>query len=303
MKLESKVVIHGVTASLLLMLAYFAVVSYVESFNHAVDTFLSIAYLMVPLMAGFGAQVALFSYSRQYSHKAHQSLGSTTACGGISVGSMIACCAHHVTDFIPILGIAAVASLIASFQPLLIMIGLLSNLAGILTILSIIQRHSLYDSNGTFAPIMRVNFNKARNYGMLVSSIIVVGLAWNLFTSQASTTDSGATFNLPAKTLEQEGLTVKVAPSPLNTDQKVEFKISFDTHMGSLNFDVARLASLEDNSGNRYEPASWSGDPPGGHHREGTLSFPPLEGGPQSIKLIMKNIYGVDWIFEWVLAE
>jgi len=303
LQLKSKVVVHGLMASLLLTLVYFVIVSYLESFSHAIATFQSISYLMVPLIAGFGVQVAFSSYIREYSRTMHQSSANVTACGGLSASSMIDCCVHHVSDVIPLLGITAITSALVAFQPLFITIGLLSNVVGILTLLATIQQYRLYDSNGALVGIMNFNVKRMRNYAIVFSLMIAISFAWTLFNNQTNIIKSEGTFNLSPKTLEQRGLTVKVTPLSLNVSREVKFMISFDTHVGDLNFNVAQLASLEDDHGKTYASEGWSGASPGGHHREGTLTFPPLSGRPHSIKLVMKEIYGVDWIFEWNLTE
>lgn len=296
-------------ASLLLAFSYFAIVSYAESFSHAMETFLSIAYLMIPLMVGFGVQVGLYSYSKQYSHMMQHGSANVTACGGLSAGTMIACCIHHVTDVIPIIGITAAASILTAFQPLLITVGLLSNIVGILTILGMIQKHNLYDSSGTLARIMRLNIKRVRNYALVLSPIAVGILAGASLIIPGgilpqNIAEQGEVFNLLAKTIEQGGLTITVTPLPFSLGQEVKFEISFDTHAGGLDFNIAQVASLEDDHGNMYAPKSWDGSPAGGHHREGTISFPPLSGRPHSIKLVMNDIYSVDsWLFEWKLAE
>jgi len=300
--LEARALIHGLLASLLLTLVYFLFVGYVESSSHAVERFLSISYLMLPLIAGFGVQVGLYSYAQQYSYKAFQSGTSVTACGGLSLGSMVSCCLHHLTDVAAVFAITTIGSVLVTFQPLFITIGLLSNVVGILTILRMIQKDHLYDMGGTLARIMHLNFGKARNYAALVSSIVVVSLAWFLFNSQGNMPSGGALFKLPPRTLEQNGLTIEVVPLPIDLSKEVRFEISLNTHAGSLNFALDRIASLEDDHGNVYGPAMWEGDPPGGHHIKGTLSFPRLSGRPHSVKLVMNGLKGLDWVFDWDLT-
>ena len=304
MKYKSKIALHGVAASLLLTSAYFAVVSYSESFSHAMGTLLATWYLMLPLIAGFGVQIALFSYVRQYSSVASRNPAGVTASGGLSAGSMIACCIHHVTDLVPALGVAALTTALVTFQPLLIAVGLLSNIIGILTILATIQKHRLYDSSGALRRIMKMNLGKVRNRISILSLAIIAGLVTAMFIGQLGLPQ--AVQKEPpiqqAQTLQQSGLTIRVTPISLTFSQGVSFEVSFDTHIRDLNFDVALATSIQDDHNNVYLPITWSGSPPGGHHREGTLSFGQLSGSPHTIKLLMKNVFDSDWAFKWKLS-
>ncbi len=55
MKMKNKSVIHGIIAGPALAAVYFVIVR----IAHAIDEFISVWYLMVPLIAGFGVQVGL----------------------------------------------------------------------------------------------------------------------------------------------------------------------------------------------------------------------------------------------------
>ena len=69
--------------------------------------------------------------------------------------------------------------------------------------------------------------------------------------------------------------TVQVAIRPLQLDQQgAAFQVTLTTHSGRLDVDVAGQADLTVD-GVAWGGASWSGSPPGGHHRQGTLRFAP----------------------------
>jgi hypothetical protein len=53
---------------------------------------------------------------------------------------MVACCAHHVTDVLPILGLTAVATFLAGYQTLFMLVGLGNTLVGIAVMLAILVR-------------------------------------------------------------------------------------------------------------------------------------------------------------------
>jgi len=302
-KHRSTFALHGVMASLLLTIVYFLIVSLAESFDHAVTQFLSLSYLIIPLIAGFGIQVSLFSYSRQLSKAMRQGSVSVTTSGGVSTVSMIACCAHHLTDVVPLLGLTAVGLFLTAYQTVFILIGLLSNIVGILTILASMQKHKLYNPHGLLAKPMRLNMQKIRNLALILSLLIVIpAFAWvALNTQQVPSGNEDGTFFLPTVNDEQNGLIIQVAPLPFAFGEEVKFKLTLDTHSGDLNFDLTVVATLEDNNGTAYASTGWSGPPPEEHHREGTLAFSPLVGKPTSIKLVITNVYATNWVFEWKL--
>jgi hypothetical protein len=67
---------------------------------------------------------------------------------------------------------------------------------------------------------------------------------------------------------------VQIKVTPLRLDPTgAAFKVVLDNHEIDLTMNLAQGASLTVGS-LPWSPASWSGDGPGGHHREGTLTFP-----------------------------
>ena len=95
-------------------------------------------------------------------------------------------------------------------------------------------------------------------------------------TAGAQSTGASSTPALATRTVEAGAVTVKIDPTRLDAGG-AEFDVSFDTHSVALDLDVAGSAALTV-AGAPWAGATWSGDGPGGHHREGTLRFAP--GGP-----------------------
>ena len=74
------------------------------------------------------------------------------------------------------------------------------------------------------------------------------------------------------------------------------FELQFNTHTTELDFEVEKIAKLSDDAGTDYGAGKWTGTPPGGHHRSGTLSFDkPIATNARSVKLTLEG-WG-DW--EW----
>lgn len=66
---------------------------------------------------------------------------------------------------------------------------------------------------------------------------------------------------------------VMVAVEPLRLDETgAAFRVVMETHSEELSVDLARTSTLEVD-GVEWTSAAWSGDPPGGHHRSGELTF------------------------------
>lgn len=173
--MKNKFVIHGIIASTALAAVYFAILTVVQSFSHAVTQFAGLWYFMVPLIAGFGTQVGLYSYIKQsMKSKLTGASASVVASGGVSTGSMIACCAHHITDVLPLIGLSAAAIFLTKYQTPLILLGIFSSMVGTIMMLEIIQKHRLYDRKGVLGKLMKYNMKNARTVIIILSSAILL---------------------------------------------------------------------------------------------------------------------------------
>ncbi len=62
------------------------------------------------------------------------------ASGGTSITAMVACCIHHVTDVLPILGLSVAASFLARHQRPFMLVGIAMNLIGIGVMFFVLNR-------------------------------------------------------------------------------------------------------------------------------------------------------------------
>jgi len=97
--------------------------------------------------------------------------------------------------------------------------------------------------------------------------LAIAGLAGVLWRSD----DTAASSGLPTRTVQAGAVEVTLTPLTLDVSGAV-FQIKLDTHTVPLDLDVAASARLRVN-GITANGASWDGQGPGGHHREGTLRF------------------------------
>ncbi|MBI4285384.1 MAG: hypothetical protein HY670_05745 [Chloroflexi bacterium] len=137
-------ILIGVGGGLVLLGIYLGILSLAQGFTHALQQALSMWYWVLALVSGFGIQVGLFSFIRQAMHARRVAATSSVATsGGVSTGSMLACCAHHLSDVLPFLGLSGLAAVLVRFQTFFIIAGVLSNIVGITIMLETIQRHNL----------------------------------------------------------------------------------------------------------------------------------------------------------------
>jgi len=60
--------------------------------------------------------------------------------GGTSVTAMVACCLHHATDVLPLLGLSAAATFLTRYQRPFMILGLGMNIFGIIFMLTVLYR-------------------------------------------------------------------------------------------------------------------------------------------------------------------
>lgn len=132
----------GLAGGGLLAILYFGIVSWAESSQHAVDLFWEDRWIVIPIILGFGIQMALYIILKKRLFVPVANAGSSGAVtgvsGGMSATAMAACCAHHVTDVLPILGLTAAATFLAEYRITFMLVGLGTTLLGILMMLVIL---------------------------------------------------------------------------------------------------------------------------------------------------------------------
>ncbi|GBE02201.1 hypothetical protein BMS3Bbin06_01414 [bacterium BMS3Bbin06] len=165
----------GAFSGAILLSLYFLVLSVANSFSHALEQFRAMWHWIALLVAGFALQSGLYTYIRATMKMKRDSGVATStvaAAGGISTTSMVACCAHHVTDVFPLLGLSAAVIFFNRFQSLFLTTGVLSNLIGITLMLRIIQEHSLYaEGRGVLSRLMKLDMKRSF-YGISIFSAV-----------------------------------------------------------------------------------------------------------------------------------
>lgn len=140
----------GLAGILFLSGLYFGLVSWAESPQHALQLFWDERGIVIPLILGFGVQAALYVILKKRlfaptvsigpAGKMAPATGAMGAGGTTSTVAMAACCAHHVADVLPILGLTAAATFLAKYQTAFMLVGLGTTFVGIVMMLVILFR-------------------------------------------------------------------------------------------------------------------------------------------------------------------
>jgi P-type Cu+ transporter len=124
-------IVHGVVATAALLGMYFVILAAVSGWEFTVSQFFDFRYFIVSLAAGFGIQIGLFTYLRNAVRGMDMSGKVVAVSGTTSTVAMISCCAHYLTNILPVVGAAGAIALVAQYQIELFWLGLASNLVGI----------------------------------------------------------------------------------------------------------------------------------------------------------------------------
>jgi len=114
---------------------------------------------------------------------------------------------------------------------------------------------------------------------LAIAAVIAVFLAvrgvvaWHDWRQPAPKTTAAGSAALPARSIGAGAVAVRIQPRQIDAEGAA-FQVSLDTHSFALDLDVARQAQLVVGA-STWPVAGWSGDGPGGHHREGVLRFNP----------------------------
>ena len=123
---------------------YFGILTWAQGWEYASSQFTRDRAYVLPIILSFGIQAALYSILRfrlfvPIVSTAHTGTLIGTS-GGTSVTAMVACCIHHVTDVLPVLGLSAAASFLTRYQRPFMLLGLAMNLIGIFVMLVVLYR-------------------------------------------------------------------------------------------------------------------------------------------------------------------
>lgn len=169
-----KSLLFGFIGAAFFALIYFGLFAIFMSVDFAIYQIKSIEYWLLFLIIGFSIQISLFVYINSAIKQRAENLGSTkkvlATTSTISTTSMFACCAHHLGDFLVILGIGFLSAFVLKFQTWFLLLGILSNIFGILFMLKHIKKHNLvFNQNDIVSKISQFNLAKLTNIYLFLS--------------------------------------------------------------------------------------------------------------------------------------
>jgi hypothetical protein len=130
--MNSRSVRAGALATAALALFYVIVVAGASgSWRHLTDQMRQDWYYLVPIVAGFGVQVALIAELRRR-HRLQQAVAAAGGAGaGASTVGMVACCAHHIADVAPFIGATGAAAFLTDYRVPFMVFGIGVNAVGV----------------------------------------------------------------------------------------------------------------------------------------------------------------------------
>ena len=308
--MKQKALMTGVLAGTSLLLFYLIILTLFNGLDHALQQLNQFLPLISLLVIGFGVQVGLYSYTRDYFKLIKMQSESKTlaASGGVSGGSMILCCVHHLADVIPILGFSAFALFLSELQFAFLAMGVISNAVGIIMILEVMQRNELVSFKS-------IDFAYLKNPAIYASIFLIAGIfmagilgmnsnafaasseAINSINSNQLTGLNSGSSSVSLQTISKEANSLTIAATPVLKGSSIEFQLKIDTHEGTNDFDVSKAAVLMIN-GKELKADAFEGFA-ASHHRSGKLFFNNISKNGK-MSLIVRNAYNVsERIFEW----
>lgn len=167
----------GLAGSAGLLLIFFGILAIANSPSHAWEQFIAGWYWILPLTLGFGAQIGLYVWMQNRFLEKSLVGKEIAATGTVSGASMVACCAHHASDILPLAGAGAFALLLNKYQPAFIATGLFSNALGTIFMLKTAKKHGLLEGHNLFERFQNIDLELAFS----LTAIAGIGITITMF--------------------------------------------------------------------------------------------------------------------------
>ena len=142
----------GCAAGLGLVAFYRALVSAANSPVHAFDLLWADKFVVAAIAAGFGLQAGQYAYVRlalAYARAAQASGAMAVTGTGTSTAAMVACCAHHLVDVLPVIGLSGAALSLNDYRVPVMLAGITVNAAGIIVMPGVVRTTRVRIADGS----------------------------------------------------------------------------------------------------------------------------------------------------------
>jgi hypothetical protein len=171
-------------------------------------------------------------------------------------------------------------------------IGVLSNILGVVIMLIQLQKYDPFLFGRKNSRILSsYDLEKTRKIMIVASVVIILILSASAFGVTPFTSNEAKLIDVSDT---RDGITFSF--QQIESDDALAFETGFNTHEGEFSFEMVDVVTLV--SGNQViAPIKWDGDPPGGHHIKGVLTFPIISLSEESSLIVT----GVNRISDWVI--
>ena len=133
--------LFGLIGFLGLVFFYFLVMGLLSrSLTATLLQFKELWFWILSLSLGFGIQVALYTKLRLMITHHHDDRGILVVSGSTSSAGMVACCAHHLVDVLPLICLSALSVFLVRYQVFILASSLLINILGIFVMIRNIRK-------------------------------------------------------------------------------------------------------------------------------------------------------------------
>ena len=132
----------GVASAVSLVGLYLGLVTWAQDWTHAHELLWGDRYFVGAIVLGFGTQVGLYVHLRQVVKRRRlaASTAVTIAGTGTSSVAMVACCAHHLADALPLVGLSGLAVFLGDYRIPMMALGVGMNAVGVAVMLRLVAR-------------------------------------------------------------------------------------------------------------------------------------------------------------------
>lgn len=136
----------GLVSSTGLLLMYFIIAGLLQSWEHATELLKNDYVFVIPISAGFGIQLGLYSYIRSIKKMLASGKISVLAASGTGTSSvsMLACCIHHLGDVMPLIGLSGASLFFEQYRYPIMAVGIAINTLAVVSMLTIINKNHLW---------------------------------------------------------------------------------------------------------------------------------------------------------------